>query len=1104
MPILLRRIRLWKMPENRLALAGDSERNLAAKALHSVLFGTLWFSVLFLALVVPFFVARKAAAGASLGAAVVVTLTCILLLSRGYARLSSWIFLSSAWLFLAVFVALSGGIRSPLLLSHIAVVVLSAWLLDRRAAIRIAALSLFFILSMTVMESIGVSLPRYFPLPPIVAWVMAAGLISLAIMPLATVNQALADSAKQAQRELEARLNEEQGRAESDDRFRAAFFQAAVGIVQVGLDGKWLLINDRYCQMLGYTMAELYEKTFQEITHPDDLGDVLAGRLRLLAGEISFHTMDKRFLRKDGTIFWASLYRSVVRDQQGQPKYIIAVVEDINERKQAEAALRESEERFRNMADAAAVMVWVSGTDKLCNFFNRPWLNFTGRTMEQELGNGWAEGVHPADSDHYLAIYNSSFAARRAFQMEYRLRRADGEYRWVLDNGTPLYRENEFAGFIGSCVDITEQKRIEERLRANEVQLVDAQRLANVGSWVRDLDTERIHWSDEIFRIFGLPNDGLPDRQAFLRRVHPKDREIILEAGEKACASPIPVDVEYRVVRPDGEIRFVHSIAEAIRNDRGVPVRIVGATQDITEQVKARELLREREERLKSAERLVHVGYWHRDLESNQVVWSEGCCRIFGQPRDYTPTYESFLQAVVPQDRERMERWTRDRSADRSGNTTEFRIARPDGDVRTVLSVSDVLRDEDGLPVRVFGALQDVTEERRAREESFARQKLESVGTLASGIAHDFNNLLGSVLVQAELALSELSTGSNPEGELKAIRDVAIHGSEIVRELMIYAGKESAVIGPVEVSRIVGEMLELLKVSVSKHAVLEADLAPDLPAVRANAAQLRQIVMNLVTNASEAIGDRDGVIRVTTRRLKSGQDSSGWISDRLADGDHLQLEVSDTGRGIPLEMQAKVFDPFFTTKSAGHGLGLAIVLGLVRGLGGAIHLRSEPDKGTTLQILLPCAEPRAEATGDAMPGIEKSVRPSEEASVLVVEDEGALRQGVAKTLRNTGFEVFEAADGSSAIDLLRARGAMIDAVLLDMTIPGAPSREVVAEAARVQPDIRVILTSAYSHEMIAGSIDAPQIRGFVRKPFQLGDLVKTLRNALAAPASGNV
>ena len=312
---------------------------------------------------------------------------------------------------------------------------------------------------------------------------------------------------------------------------------------------------------------------------------------------------------------------------------------------------------------------------------------------------------------------------------------------------------------------------------------------------------------------------------------------------------------------------------------------------------------------------------------------------------------------------------------------------------------------------------------------------------------------------------------------------------------MVYAGRESEVVGLVDVSRIVKDTLELLKVSVSKRAVLETDLGQNLPAILANAAQVRQIVMNLVTNASDALGERDGVIRVTTRCVKVGRNSP---EDGLANSDHLQLEVSDTGRGMAPETQAKVFDPFFTTKSAGRGLGLAVVHGIVRDLGGTILIASEPDKGATFQVLLPLAKTTAGATSEVMSGVEEMASSFHGATLLVVEDEGFLRQAIAKMLRKIGFEVLEAADGSSAIELLRTNGRRIDLILLDMTIPGASSQEIVAEASKARPDVRVILTSAYSQEMIADAMTAPQIRDFIRKPFQVEVLVKTLRNTLSS------
>jgi PAS domain S-box-containing protein len=522
------------------------------------------------------------------------------------------------------------------------------------------------------------------------------------------------------------------------------------------------------------------------------------------------------------------------------------------------------------------------------------------------------------------------------------------------------------------------------------------------------------------------------------------------------------------------------------------PAQLRAANDKLEQEVSERRRI---QEALQRAERLAHVGNWHWNIKANQVYWSQELLRIFGKPQEYVPSYEEFIQAVVPQDRQRVARCVRDWIAEKSGSPIEFQVVRPDGDKRTLTCIPEVSLDREGLPERMFGSCQDITDFRHAQQEAFARQNLESLGTLASGIAHDFNNLLGGMLAQAELALAELADGSSPEPEIKRIREVAIRSSEIVRQLMIYAGKESEVLGPVDVSRIVEEMLELLKVSVSKHAALETDLAEDLTAVRASASQIGQIVMNLVTNSSEAIGETDGVIRVTTKRVTVGRDRSGATPQQLAEGDYVELKVSDTGGGMSMETQARVFDPFFTTKPAGHGLGLAVVHGIVRTLHGAIQLVSEQGTGSTFQILLPCAETTARGADFPTSCIEEPAHSSRGATVLVVEDEGPLRQAVVKMLNKSGFSVIEASDGSAAMKEMRAHKPPIDVLFLDMTLPGVPSREVFEEARRLRPEMRVIVTSAYGADVAAASLQV-RIERFIRKPYSLGNLVDLIRQAV--------
>jgi CheY-like chemotaxis protein len=255
--------------------------------------------------------------------------------------------------------------------------------------------------------------------------------------------------------------------------------------------------------------------------------------------------------------------------------------------------------------------------------------------------------------------------------------------------------------------------------------------------------------------------------------------------------------------------------------------------------------------------------------------------------------------------------------------------------------------------------------------------------------------------------------------------------------------------------------------------------------------------MNLITNASEAIGDRDGVIRVTTSQLTVGGSSAFSAAELLAEGDYLLLAVSDTGVGMTPEMQARIFDPFYTTKLAGHGLGLAVVHGIVRNLGGSIRLRSAPGEGTTFEILLPCAEEVVQSASGTIARVEDEGIGSPEATILYVEDEAVLRQATAEMLRKIGYSVLEAHDGTTAVRLIREQQDHIDLLLLDVSLPGATSCEVLEEARRRRPGLRVIITSANSEEMAAASLKR-KVERFVRKPYRLGVIIDMLRDALSS------
>jgi CheY-like chemotaxis protein len=373
---------------------------------------------------------------------------------------------------------------------------------------------------------------------------------------------------------------------------------------------------------------------------------------------------------------------------------------------------------------------------------------------------------------------------------------------------------------------------------------------------------------------------------------------------------------------------------------------------------------------------------------------------------------------------------------------------------------------------------------------------------LAGGIAHDFNNILGGILAQAELAETELAGDSAVREGIQRIEAAAIRGAEIVRELLIYAGKEQHdVAEAVDVSPLVQEIVELLKVSISKHAVLTTHLRDNLPPVWGSAPQIRQVVMNLVINASEAIGDKEGVITVTTTEVSGGRDLAPNNAIALTPGDYVQLEVSDTGSGITTEAKEKIFDPFFTTKFAGRGLGLAVVQGIVRAHRGGINIVSAPGEGTVFQVFLPCAPKEASVPTRVITSGELEQSNVRMATILIVEDEELLRSSFSKALLKRGFSVMEAKDGSVAFDLVHAHANDIDAVLLDLTLPGISGREVFEEILRTRSDLKVIVTSAYDLGSVAASFAELPVDHFIRKPFHLAELVRMLESTLSAETS---
>jgi signal transduction histidine kinase len=421
----------------------------------------------------------------------------------------------------------------------------------------------------------------------------------------------------------------------------------------------------------------------------------------------------------------------------------------------------------------------------------------------------------------------------------------------------------------------------------------------------------------------------------------------------------------------------------------------------------------------------------------------------------------------------------------------ELEMARADLEVRTAELQTAVA----ALEAEIVERERSETERRAMELRVLEVQKLESLGVLAGGIAHDFNNLLVGIMGNAGLALLEMPPETDGRERIAQIETAARRAADLAREMLAYSGKGRFIVAPIDVSALVREMTHLLDVSIGKSVVLKRLLADRPVVVEADATQLRQVVMNLVVNASDAIGESNGVITVTTGRMRADRDylAGTFVDEGLAAGEYAFIEVSDTGAGMDQATQARIFDPFFTTKFTGRGLGLAAVLGIVRAHHGALKVYSEPGRGSTFKLLVPTADAPVEPD----PWAGRAPTPWRgSGTVLVVDDEPMVREVAKAMLNRLGLTVVQAGDGQEAVDLFSADPGRFDVVLLDLTMPRLSGAEAFRQIRAIRADARVILMSGYNEEEASGRFAGKGLAGFVEKPFSPQDIGTMIRRVL--------
>ena len=585
--------------------------------------------------------------------------------------------------------------------------------------------------------------------------------------------------------------------------------------------------------------------------------------------------------------------------------------------------------------------------------------------------------------------------------------------------------------------------------------------------------------------------------------IHPEDREQTVARFRAAFRDGEDTRISFRAADPDGSWHWLETFVSPFEARNGER-RVLLMSRDVTERRSAEDRLRENEERYRQLVEQSPLGIVvHADgllryanPAAVRLIGVASAADLLG--RDFRELVEPASAAEVSAQLARLA------GGARGDEAVEFGLRRPSGETRVVIGRGSLVRYA-GRPACQY-VMSDITERKHAERERERLQaqlqearKLESLGVLAGGIAHDFNNLLAVVLGNVRFVLGQgLLAGGDAASEARAALEDAAGAGEsaarLTRQLLAYAGRRAPEVRSVDLSEHARSVSGLLEAAVPKKVRFALDLAAQLPPVRADVAQLEQVTMNLVLNAAEAIGSREGEVRIRTGTLSATRaDVLAWIGARdLEAGAYVWLEVSDTGCGMDEDTQQRIFDPFFTTKQGGHGLGLSAVLGLVRGHGGGISLTSRPGAGTTIRVHLPASE----ATAAAEAPVARSGAPLH-ATVLVVDDEPMIRRAVKRILASSHCRVLEACDGLDAVETFRRHQSEIDLVLLDLNMPRAGGEEALRLLRELEPDLPVLLSSGYDGVELAQRLGDERCTRFIAKPYLEGELRARIEGLLA-------
>jgi PAS domain S-box-containing protein len=632
--------------------------------------------------------------------------------------------------------------------------------------------------------------------------------------------------------------------------------------------------------------------------------------------------------------------------------------------RRAEEALRESEHQLHQIIDTVPSFLWSADPTGEPTYVNQRALDYSGMRFEEFKHGGWEAFIHPADFPGTMKAFGHAIETGTSYETVHRLRRWDGEYRWHQARGDPLRdRDGRIIQWYGVAVDIDDAKRAEDRLRRSEAYLAEAQRISHTGSYTFSPVTRRLlYWSEECYRIWGFdPVQGLPDPEIAAGRIHPDDRERVYKETQEARRQKRDFTLEFRIVLPDGTVKYLECDEHHLFSARGELVEAMGTNVDVTERKRAEDTLRRGEAWLAQAQRLSHTGTWVLDGTTRRFLyWSDESYRIWGfDPLQGLPSRDDMWGRVHPDDQERLWKEVQDALREQRDFFEEFRILLPDGTVKYLEANTHHEFSPLGALLEVVCTNVDVTERKRAQDEREQLRQLEAdlahinrvstMGELAASLSHEILHPIATARNNARAGMRFLEMNPPNLDEAREALGCVVRDADRAKDIVGRIRNQIKRAPPRKMrfgfNEAVNEVIVMVQSAIAKNGIsFSTRLMDGLVPVQGDRVQLQQVLVNLILNAVEAMSSiEDGTRELS---IRTEQSQTGGIL----------VAVHDSGPGVDPVNLERVFEPFYTTKTSGIGMGLSICQTIINGHGGRLWMSANDPRGAVFQFTLPAVQ----------------------------------------------------------------------------------------------------------------------------------------------------